>query len=228
MDDLAKKWLPVLEKFTDVPKEQYNDLVVLLNNQYKECLKIKNEEFGNSVILLSNFVVPMIKSIWEKLNKNGITIKPITNLDCPSYGPTKIVYSNISHITPDQLKNPINILTEIIADECVHSIIQSIKPEKIYRPYVMFMPNLSNDISDFNFIDRRKLITIHLVNKSDNTKMMWKEELNKISIEVLDIVIERFAKYQIQISDEQLDELLEAMEPVLEKFAGYPDYRNYN
>ena len=55
------------------------------------------------------------------------------------------------------------------------------------------------------------------------------DDLNNLISQIIELVQKKFKNFKHDaLTDAQEDELWTALEPLLERFSGYPDYRNYN
>jgi hypothetical protein len=60
------------------------------------------------------------------------------------------------------------------------------------------------------------------------SKTIAMEDVHSIGLEALKLVKDRLKEYGIELTDAQDDELYVPMCDVMEKLAGYPDYRSHN
>lgn len=58
--------------------------------------------------------------------------------------------------------------------------------------------------------------------------MIYMEELQSIASTTVEDIEDLFKDSGVDLSEVQVDTLYDELVPLLEKLAGYPDYRNYN
>jgi hypothetical protein len=57
---------------------------------------------------------------------------------------------------------------------------------------------------------------------------MYMEDLNSILCNAIDDIQIGLENKGVNLTESQVDELWDAITPIIEKAANYPDYRNYN
>ncbi len=70
-ENLREKWLPVLERCSVIPEDQWEDFAQLLENHFTAI--------EGDVPTFTNCLLPMIVPTWIGLNLHGISISPIAS-----------------------------------------------------------------------------------------------------------------------------------------------------
>jgi len=58
-------------------------------------------------------------------------------------------------------------------------------------------------------------------------KQMWAEDVNSLTVKLIDVIEDEFKKRNMTLSDEKSDELFDNFQEMLEQFST-GDYKNYN